>query len=97
MAQVTATYKGDPKTLATQLNTVAAANTLQIIQKTISAGSFTVTYDNAGPSVPVQVVEVLVGDPDALTARLNALVALGKVIQVTSNTFSASHYLVVYK
>jgi hypothetical protein len=95
MAQVTQKLIGDPWTLASTLTTLAATNELQIIKKTTSAGSFIVVSDDAASTS--QVVVVIAGDPQKLADEINAIIALPATVEIVEPTFSAAHYIVVYK
>lgn len=94
MAQQVTTVKGDPNWVKSLLQTIALTNSLQIIEKTNSAGQFIVLYDDAAPTG--QTVEVLRGDPTTINQQLNVLIAGGATIEIICTTFSASYYLVVY-
>lgn len=93
MAQVTTVIQADPTSFAAALNTLAAANEIQIISKTGSSGKFLVVYDNAGTTG--QVASVIAGDPDKLSSDIAALIALPSTVEIVTQTFSASHYVVV--
>lgn len=92
--QISDVIQADPWKLAVDLNGLAAANEIQTITKTFSAGKFVVIYDNAAPTG--QVAEVLVGDPEALAAALT-VIAASFTVEMLIPTFSAAHYVVVYK
>jgi nitrate reductase NapAB chaperone NapD len=95
MAQVSRVIQADPNTLASELNTLAATEEIQIITKTKSAGKFIVISDDAAPTG--QAAVVVAGDPQKLVDELTSLIALPATIYVVASTFSAAHYVVVYK
>lgn len=91
MAQACIVIQADPWTLATQLD--ALSDGVSIVEKTSSAGKFLVITDSA---ITSQLFSVITGDPDKLALDLNALILLGRTINLIIPTFSASHYVVVY-
>jgi len=95
MAQVSQVILGDPWLLKSTLTTLASTNELEIVQKTYSAGSFIVVSDDAAPAG--QTVEVIAGDSATLSAAINTLIGLGNTIDLVCQTFSAAHYIVVYR
>ena len=95
MAQVCTVIQADPNTLAAELNILASTEEILHVVKTKSAGKFLVISDNAASTS--QVAAVIVGDPDKLSAELAAVIALPATIDLVSDTFSAAHYVVVYK
>lgn len=94
MAQVTRVIQADPWTFAASLNTLAATEQIQIIEKTASAGKFLVISDNAAPTG--QTAVVISGDPQKLSDEINAIIALPATVEIVTPTFSAAHYVVVY-
>lgn len=95
MAQISQNLLGDPWTLVNGLNTLAATNELQIVKKTTSSGTFLIVSDNAAPTG--QTVVVITGDPQKLSDEINAIIALPATVEIVEPTFSAAHYVVVYK
>jgi hypothetical protein len=93
MAQITTIIKGDPETLADQLATLAVSNTIDIVQKTVSNGSFVVVYDNTATAL--QTCIIIQGDPDTLANQINALISGGDTVDLIIPTFSAATYVVV--
>jgi hypothetical protein len=91
MAQVCNVIQADPASLAIAL---AALNkeVLQI-EKTASAGKFLVISEAPSTS---QLFAVIAGDPDKLASALATLIGAGRTINVVTQTFSASHYVVAY-
>jgi hypothetical protein len=87
MAQVARVVSGDPATVRAQLATIAATETIRIVEKTFSSGDYIVITDNAASAG--QIVSVLKGDPATVVAAMPA------GIDVVCPTFSASQYLVV--
>jgi hypothetical protein len=87
MAQVARVIQGDPAAVASQLNTLAATESIKIVEKTFSAGDYIVVSDNAAGTG--QTVVVLKGDPAAVAAAMPA------TVNVVCPTFSASQYIVV--
>lgn len=94
MAQVSSVIQGDPWKLASDLNTLAASNAIQIISKTYSAGKFIVVRDNGGSSG--QTAVVVSGDPDYVKTQIDTLIAGGAIIEIVTQTFSSAYYVVVY-
>jgi hypothetical protein len=94
MAQVSSVIQGDPWKLASDLNTLAASNFIQIISKTYSSGKFIVVRDNAGTAG--QTAVVVSGDPDYVKTQIDAFIALGRSIEIVTQTFSSAYYVVVY-
>jgi hypothetical protein len=93
--QVSSVIQADPWKLADDLNTLALANTIQIVTKTYSAGKFiTIVDDAAGAS---QVAEVIVGDPDTVSDAISTILATATQIDLVIPTFSAAHFVVVYR
>jgi nitrate reductase NapAB chaperone NapD len=90
MAQLCTVIQADPQALATALT--ALAGTIEIVEKTTSAGKFLVVYDSAPSS---QAIVVITGDPESLAASLNTIISGGDLIELIIPTFSASHYVVV--
>lgn len=95
MAQVSSVIQADPNTFADELNTLAATNEIQIITKTKSAGKFLVISDDAASTG--QVAVVISGDPQKLADDIADIIALPATVEIVSETFSAAHYIVVYK
>ena len=95
MAQIAQVIAGDPWKLASDLNTLALTNEIQIISKTYSNGKFIVNSDDAAPVG--QTAVVLVGDPQTLVDQMNAIIALPATIDEVSDTFSSAPYVVVYR
>lgn len=87
MAQVARVVTGDPATVRAQLATIAATETIKIVEKTFSSGDYIVVSDNAAGSG--QVVSVLKGDPATVVA------AMPSGVDIVCPTFSASQYLVI--
>lgn len=94
MAQVSSVIQADPNSLAAALNTLAATDEIQIIQKTTSAGKFVVVSDDAAPTG--QVAVVIAGDPEKLASEIQDLIDASNTINLVVQTFSAAHYVVVY-
>jgi hypothetical protein len=90
MAQLCTVIQADPQTLVTALS--ALAGTIQVVEKTTSAGKFLVVYDDAAST---QSITVISGDPDKLASSLNTIIGGGDLIELIIPTFSASHYVVV--
>lgn len=90
MAQQCTVIQGDPESLKTQL--IALAGTIQVVEKTTSAGKFIVIYDTTPLA---QNFTVVTGDPQKLSSEINAIIAGGDLIDLVIPTFSSSHYLVV--
>lgn len=93
MAQTVVVLKGDPDNIVSQLNTLAAANEIQFVTKTKSAGQYLVGYENTPTS---QSVVALKGDPEFISDQLQTIL-LAEVVDVFSKTFSNSVYIVVKK
>ena len=87
--QVTTTVLGDPWKLADDLNSLAAANEIQIVKKTVSSGTFVVVYDNTAPTG--QTAVVIAGCPQTLVNELNAISALPATVEIVEQTFSSAH------
>jgi hypothetical protein len=92
MAQTCTVIQADPWTLATQL--ASLARTIQIVEKTSSAGKFLIVSDTPATS---QIFLVITGDPAKLASSIQTLIGTGKIIDIIIPTFSASHYVVVYR
>lgn len=92
MAQQSLVIQADPWTLATELSALPTG--AKIVEKTSSSGKFIVVIDDA---ITGQSHDVIAGDPDALTAAINVLIAGGASIDFVAPTFSASHYVVGYR
>ena len=91
MAQVCNVIQADPASLAIAL---AALNKEVLhVEKTSSAGKFLVISEAPSTS---QLFVVIAGDPDKLASELSALITAGKTINVVTQTFSSSHYVVAY-
>jgi hypothetical protein len=87
MAQVVRVIKGDPSSVASQLNTIASTETINHIVKSYSAGEFLVISDD---SISLsQTVTVVKGDPTSVATIAPA----GSVL--ICPTFSAAQYLVI--
>lgn len=95
MAQVCQVIQADPDTLAAELNTLASTNEIIHVVKTKSAGKFLVISDDAGSTS--QIASVITGDPDKLVDDLDAIIATPYTIDLVVETFSAAHYVAVYK
>lgn len=95
MAQVCQVIQADPDTLAAELTTLAATNEIKLIVKTKSAGKFLVVSDDAGSTA--QIISVISGDPEKLADELDAIIATPYTLEIVSETFSAAHYVAVYK
>lgn len=91
MAQISTVIQADPWKLATSL--AALPGNVQIAEKSVSAGKFIVVYDNTADD---QTYTVVVGDPDKISASINALITGGATIDLIIPTFSAAHYVVVH-
>lgn len=87
--------KGDPNKLKSSLTTLATTNTITVICKTNSDGSFVIVSDDAASAS--QVIVVLIGTPTDIVNSLNVLIAAGKTIQILEKTFSGGSYIAVYK
>jgi hypothetical protein len=94
MAQVASVIQADPWKLVSDLNTLAASNTIQIITKTYSSGKFIIVRENLASTG--QTAVVLSGDPATLKSKIDILIAGGASIEIVSPTFSSSYYVVVY-
>jgi len=92
MAQTCRVIQADPNTLAAELT--ALNEDVTVVEKTSSAGKFIVVSE--APSSG-QTFVVIAGDPDTLSGGVNALITGGANIDLIVPTFSASHYVVVYK
>lgn len=92
MAQQCTVILGDPQKLADEL--LALGEEVLEVEKTSSSGSFLVLSKTPATA---QVFEVIAGDPDKLKTEINTLIGAGKTIDLIIKTFSASHYVVVYK
>lgn len=95
MAQISQKLLGDPWSLANGLNTLAATNELQIVKKTSSSGTFIIVSEDAASTG--QIAVVIAGDPQKLSDEINAIIAIPAIVEIVEPTFSASHYVVVYK
>ena len=94
MAQVASVIQADPWKLASDLNTLAASNSIQIITKTYSTGKFIIVRETGGATG--QTAVVIAGDPETLKAQIDTLIAGGASIEIVSPTFSSAYYVVVY-
>ena len=92
MAQQCTVILGDPQKLADDL--LAMGKEILEVEKTSSSGSFLVLSKT--PAV-AQSFDVISGDPEKLKTEINALIGGGKTIDLIIKTFSASHYVVVYR
>ena len=87
MAQVARVITGDPTSVRSQLTTLAATESIKIVEKTFSSGDYIVISDNAAGTG--QVVTVVKGDPATVATLLPA------GVEILCPTFSASQYLVI--
>jgi len=92
MAQISTVIKGDPISVVAQLNGLASANEIQVVEKTYSSGEYLVIYDNAGGAS--QLASVLKGDPTSVQTQINLLIGAGSKT-VLSDTFSSGAYILV--
>jgi hypothetical protein len=92
MAQISTVIKGAPEDVATTIAGLAAANEIQIVEKTFSNGDYLVIYDDtAGIGQSALVVK---GDPASVASQINTI-AGGATKIIVSDTFSSGSYILV--